>query len=226
MRKLLLAAGLAALATGSALAADPILPPVVVETPAPPADWTGFYIGIIGGGAMETKRQTNLTTLATTGDFSGSGWLAGVTAGADVQLGANGRFVLGVLGDVSWSNISATTTNNCAVGCANTVNWLATGQVRAGLTVAERGLIYIMGGVAAAGVSSRSGASTGTSSPVGYALGVGGEVMVTERLSVKGEFVHTGFGANPAYTVAAGTQQVNNDFINLEIVRVGLNLRF
>src|SRR5882724_752060 len=106
-------AGLLALtfAVGSATAAD--LPPRYQPyAPAPvysPAfSWTGFYLGINGGGAWGRSQWDGLDK------FDISGGLIGGTIGYNWQIN---QFVLGVEGDVDWSGIRGQTTFACPPGC-------------------------------------------------------------------------------------------------------------
>src|SRR5258708_39846246 len=92
--------GLAAL-TGTAAAAD--LPrqapqpyykaPVV----APVFSWTGFYIGINGGGGLGRSPWDR------TGRFNTSGGLVGGTVGYNYPVGPG---AVGIAGDIDWANIT------------------------------------------------------------------------------------------------------------------------
>jgi outer membrane immunogenic protein len=77
--------GIAALTavTGTAAAAD-LGRPALGYYPPPPAPvyapfWTGFYIGVNGGGGFGTSNWDS------TGGRDVSGWLAGATAGYNYQ---------------------------------------------------------------------------------------------------------------------------------------------
>src|SRR5262249_60049292 len=129
----MLCAGALALAAASATAADiPPAPPIVkapVVTPLTAYDWTGFYIGINGGGAWGQSSFDGPT--GTGGNFNTSGWVAGGTAGYNLQYG---RGVFGLEGDVDWSNISGSAP--CVGGaaiCQMTNDWLRSARGRAGL---------------------------------------------------------------------------------------------
>src|SRR5579872_2576180 len=153
MKRLLIVATLALSAGGQALAADlpaprPVPPPAYVPV-APLFSWTGFYIGINGGGAFGTSSWSDPNDVPT-GNFSTSGALVGGTLGGNYQLGS---FVLGVEGDGDWSNVRGTTFNtSCAVvGCTTKSDWLATVRGRAGWAW-DRVLFYGTGGAAFANV--------------------------------------------------------------------------
>jgi outer membrane immunogenic protein len=156
MKRLAIAAAFALAAGGQALAAEmpmpyPVPPPAYFP-PVPFYNWTGFYIGINGGGAFGTSNWTDPID-GPTGNFNTSGYLIGGTVGANYQIGS---WVLGVEGDGDWTNLSGTTFNaSCAgFGCTTQSNWLATIRGRAGWAW-DRVLFYGTAGGALACASSR-----------------------------------------------------------------------
>src|SRR5580658_9533993 len=105
MKRLLIAGvGLIAL-VGAALGADlPPAPTPYYKAPAfapPPYSWTGFYIGINGGGALGRSNWD------TAGGFNVDGGVVGGTIGYNYQIG---RAVLGVEGDLDWSGLRGSIT--------------------------------------------------------------------------------------------------------------------
>src|SRR5664280_774229 len=119
MNRLILA-GLGALAVvttmGSANAAD--MPRRHTEMPVkaplyePPFSWTGFYIGINGGGAWGRSDWSN--TLGTN-TIDTSGAVVGGTIGYNYQMG---QTVFGLEGDGDWSNLRGSTTGGACTSCA------------------------------------------------------------------------------------------------------------
>jgi len=76
---------------------------------APPFSWTGFYVGINGGGGFGSSNWDS------TGSRNVSGGLVGGTVGYNYQFG---QAVEGIEGDVDWSGINGSTSNNvCPFGC-------------------------------------------------------------------------------------------------------------
>ena len=65
-------------------------------------NWTGFYVGVNGGGGWGHSRHDFRGGGDTTGDYRISGGTAGGTLGANLQVGG---LLLGVEGDINWSNI-------------------------------------------------------------------------------------------------------------------------
>ena len=120
MKRLCLAViGLVAL-TGAAAAADLARPPPVPYYPkaavfAPPYSWTGFYVGINGGGAFGSSSWDS------TGSRNISGGLVGGTVGYNYQFG---QVVAGVEGDIDWADINGSTNNACPAGCKTSDTWL------------------------------------------------------------------------------------------------------
>src|SRR5205085_12245206 len=112
-----------ALATGGpASAADMPVRVPAYKAPAPVAtfSWTGFYLGIHGGGDWFNKDWfTPLTPIntagggcfgcpASAGGHTSSSWLLGGQAGFNYQVG---RLVLGVEAQASWTKLEGSNVN-------------------------------------------------------------------------------------------------------------------
>ena len=101
-------------------------PPVVA---APAYNWSGFYVGLNGGGGWGTSNWDSA------GSLNLSGAVAGGTAGLNWQMG---HAVLGLEGDIDWSNLKGSTTSAlCLGGCTTNNDWLST--VRGRVVSAEEG---------------------------------------------------------------------------------------
>src|SRR3979411_1458913 len=97
MKKILLGSvGFAVMLVAPAMAAD--MPVKALRGPPPPVlySWTGFYIGVNGGGACGRSRADS-SVPSTTGCFNIAGGLGGGTVGANWQTGA---IVLGIEADL------------------------------------------------------------------------------------------------------------------------------
>jgi opacity protein-like surface antigen len=123
------------LALSSAFAADS----------SPPYNWTGFYVGINGGGGWGDSRHDFEAAGTTTGDYRISGATAGGTLGANLQAGG---LLLGVEGDMNWSDIGGSDScPNPNFTCRTRNKWFATARGRVGDAL-DRFLPYITAGAA------------------------------------------------------------------------------
>jgi outer membrane immunogenic protein len=222
MKRILLAgAGVLAMAS-LANAAD--LPRQMYSKAPPPMaapyyNWTGFYIGINGGGAWGTS------TWDSTAGFDVSGGMIGGTIGYNWQTGP---WVLGVEGDLDWASVKGST---AVVGCVtancSTENtWLGTVRGRVGYAF-DRFMPYITGGVAFGGVdASQAPFPGGSSTQVGWAVGAGLEFAVINNLTAKIEYLHYDLGSFTC-GLNCGNGVINDEVsFNANVVRGGLNLRF
>ena len=215
-------AGIVLLATGavagSATAADLgrqyQQPYVKAPIYNPMFTWTGFYLGVNGGGGWGQSSWDR------TGNFNLSGGVIGGTAGFNWQTG---QVVLGIEGDIDWSGVTGTTATLCPAGCVTRNDWLGTARGRVGYAF-DRFLPYVTGGLAVGDVK---GAITsppvtilsGTNAQAGWALGAGIEYAFTPSLSAKAEYLYVDLGSSTP---------VPGDSVELKshVVRGGLNWRF
>jgi outer membrane immunogenic protein len=224
MKKILLASvGLIAFGIASASAADlprrqamPAQAPVYL-TPA--YNWTGFYVGINGGGGWGKSDWNNTFGTA---DAKLSGGLAGGTLGANYQIN---QLVLGVEGDVDWSNIKGGTSNGiCGGTTCNTRNsWLATARGRIGYA-ADRWMPYVTGGAAFGDIKADAGFGSETKTRTGWTVGGGLEAAIAGPWTAKVEYLYVDLGKGDCGTGVCGTP-TNVDF-KAHVVRAGLNYRF
>jgi outer membrane immunogenic protein len=230
MKRILMAAAFALAAGGPALAADLPMPapvPPHAYVPAVPYyNWTGFYIGINGGGAFGNTSWTDPND-PPTGNFNVSGYLIGGTVGGNYQIGS---FVLGVEGDGDWANINGTTFNtSCfAVGCETKSNWLATVRGRAGWAW-DRVLFYGTGGAAFANVQGSAGVLPFSSSTqTGWTAGAGVEYAFAPNWTAKVEYLFVDLGnASCGFGNCGATGGVNTNIsLNENIIRGGINFKF
>jgi outer membrane immunogenic protein len=225
MKRLFLA-GVAALATvttiGAANAADiarrqemPMRAPAYYA----PYNWTGFYVGINGGGGWGRSEWTN--SAGSTGGFDVSGGLVGGTLGYNWQMG---QWVFGLEGDIDWSDIRGSTSSGICAGtsCETRNNWLGTARVRIGYAF-DRFLPYITGGLAVGDVKA-SAASLGSSTDTntGWTLGGGIEAAIAGQWTAKVEYLYVDLGNANCSGCGLST---NVDF-HTNIVRGGINYRF
>jgi len=221
MKRILLAgASLFALAglTGAATAADlgrPITkaPPPVV---APIYNWTGLYIGINGGGGWGNSSWSS----SHPGDFDVSGGLIGGTIGYNWQ---SGPWVLGLEGDIDWSNIKGSALDLWGAPIETKNEWLATLRGRVGYAF-DRFLPYVTGGAAFGDVKGTSVVTSKTDTRAGWTVGGGVEFALMPNLSAKIEYLYVDLGDFDC-SVCSGVSPDDVKFTT-NIVRGGLNYRF
>lgn len=198
--------------------------------------WSGFYAGLNAGYGWGDNSYT-YTSLPETTDFGTDGVLVGGTVGINWQ---HGRIVVGLEGDLSYSDISGykntsagpVSTTPCLLpgateGCSAEVNWLGTLRVRAGLATGKF-MPFVTGGLAVGSVEgfADSGACGGpvceySDTRFGWTIGGGVEVAIREGWTAKFEYLYVDLG-EPKFTAAT----VQTDRIDFNVIRTGLNYRF
>src|SRR5713101_543247 len=179
----------AILAWSSATAADlsPRYQQPIVRAPVyvPYYNWTGFYLGINGGGGWGRSQWDGVDR------FDVSGGLIGGTIGYNWQFS---QLVIGAEGDIDWSGIRGTTTVFCPPGCTTRNNWLATVRGRVGYAF-DRFLPYLTGGLAVGDINtSLLGFPGGSVSNAGWTIGGGLEFGIVSNVSVKAEYLFVDLG--------------------------------
>jgi outer membrane immunogenic protein len=215
-----------------------------------PSNWTSVYLGINGGYSRGTSDQTDWFGI-TTGHYSENGGLAGVTYGANWQVGRSG--VLGFEGDFDYAHIDGTFNNAviCSITggttCFTDLKSFSTDRVRVGVDL-DGWLPYVTGGVGFGQVNagqtpcgptmfaaslSLPTFSCGERWRAGWVAGAGVEKMIAPHWSAKIEYLHYDFGDT---TSSANAAQYNpatigggnwvNVLVRGDMVRVGLNYHF
>ncbi len=216
MRKVLLAGvGILALGVASASAADLPRRPMPAKAPlyVPPAwTWTGFYIGVNGGGGWG---RSDFSAPFATGSFDTSGWLVGGTLGYNYQMG---QAVLGIEGDIDYSDIRGSAP--CAgTTCETRNNWLGTVRGRLGYSFGQF-MPYVTGGLAVGDIkSSIAGIGSATETKAGWTVGGGVEAHISGPWTAKLEYLYVDLGRG-------GTVLGSDSRFTTNIVRAGLNYKF
>jgi outer membrane immunogenic protein len=216
MKKVLLAGvGILALGIAAASAADLPRRPMPAKAPlyVPPAwTWTGFYLGINGGGGWG---RSDFSAPFSTGTFDTSGWLAGGTAGYNYQIG---QTVLGIEGDIDWSDIRGSAP--CALTTCETRNdWLGTVRGRLGYSFGNF-MPYVTGGLAVGDIkSSVAGVGDATETKAGWTVGGGLEAHISGPWTAKLEYLYVDLGRG-------GSVLGSDSRFTTNIVRAGLNYKF
>ena len=225
MRRALAAIGIAALTMTSALAADfpsRPLPRPRAPTYVPFFTWNGFYLGFNAGYGFGTSSWKDTVLGVSTGNINTSGALLGGTVGYNYQTGG---VVMGLEGDIAWSNIKGSTINNCVTTCQTSLSWLGTGRVRLGYAF-DRFLPYVTGGAAFGDVKgSVAGFGSFSNTQVGWAGGAGLEYAFVDHWSAKVEYLYADLGNSNCSTTCSGGNPFTVSF-KTSIIRGGVNYKF
>lgn len=144
---------------------EPMVAPAPMVVAAPNADWSGLYVGgQLGYGDVGSS----------SGTLDGSGFTTGLIAGYRVDMG---QFVAGVEGNYDWTDIDLG-------GGAATLDNVARLKLIGGY---DMGPALLYGTVAAV----RAETSVGNDS--GYALGVGMDYALTDRMTLGAELMEHRF---------------------------------
>lgn len=231
----LIALGMAVPAAAADLAARPYTkaPP----PPPPPPTWTGFYVGIQGGGGWGRSKETfflfpNVPGFAGTQNYDTSGGFVGGVAGYNWQFG---NYVIGVEGDFHWADIKGRSdVINTALGFGDTYFTKLRGfgdiKGRAGYAVGPA-LFFISGGAAVGDLQHRYDAGLNPPDFVqndwrwGWTVGAGAEYMFTPNWSVKVEYNYLDFGKSTIqYTPILDNRSEWKDTIHT--VKAGFSYHF
>ena len=190
--------------------------------PAPLFTWSGFYAGVNG--------QLGL------GSFSGGGsqvfgspvgGLGGATVGYNYQ---SGQLLVGAEADIGFGSINGNGNFGSLTASSGTINGLGTIRGRLGY-VYDRALLYVTGGYAGTVLNGKISDFGGSPNLVldqshylnGFAVGLGVEYALTTKISVKGEYLFTGFNQQGYF---GNTRDAISSGANISLIRAGLNYHF
>jgi outer membrane immunogenic protein len=179
---------------------------------AVPYTWTGFYVGINGGGGFG---RSDVAAPFSTGTFNTSGGVVGGTLGYNYQMG---QAVFGLEADGDWTHLNGSAA--CALTTCQTSNdWLATARGRLGYAV-DRFLPYVTGGAAFGDIKTNvTGVGNATSTKAGWTLGGGVEAAIAGPWSAKLEYLYVDLGRGGSVLGADSAFHTN-------LVRAGVNYKF
>lgn len=226
MKRVFLASVAMVALVGSAAAADlprryePIVPKAPIMSPI--YNWTGFYLGVNGGGAWGRSEWNGVPD-----KFDVSGGMIGGTIGYNWQTSA---WVFGLEGDADWADISGSTTVLGCVGlpCRTRSDFLATVRGRLGYAF-DRFLPYITGGLAVGNIKATyPGFPTVDDTKAGWTVGGGVEFAFTGNWTAKVEYLHVDLGDTTCgLGTACSFPGVGNQVsLTEEVIRGGINYRF
>ncbi len=188
--------------------------------PVPTFAWTGFYAG--GNGQLGVGNYTSAARSFGT-PFGG---LGGATVGYNYQ---QGKLLVGAEGDIAFGSVSGSN-GGYNTSTAAATHGLGTARVRVGY-VWDRALFYVTGGYAGAQLNGKLNDFNGSPNLQleqshylnGFAVGLGVEYALTTKVSVKGEYLFTGFGSSNYF---GGTRDAMGLGENVNLLRAGVNYHF
>jgi outer membrane immunogenic protein len=212
---------------GGASAADLVL----ADTPMVPLvasvhDWSGFYAGVVAGYGTGVVDYSDIG-LMPSADPTVSGGLIGGTFGYNAQFDT---FVVGLEGDLAWSNLNGSLTSGGPISFGSTVDWIGTIRGRAGVAF-DSVLLYATAGLATGGLTTTLSGAPGftphTDTHVGYTVGAGVEAALLENVTVKAEYAYTDLGSR---TIPTGSlfalSTANTVQASFHAVKFGANFHF
>lgn len=240
MKKLILAIVSSAAFAGAASAADLAARPYTKAPPAVAAvmTWTGFYVGVQGGGAWGSSDEVffgapNNPTFLGTQKYDTSGGFAGGVAGFNWQSGA---FVLGIEADYHWADISGRS-SVINVGPANDTYFThlrSFGDIKGRLGYAAGPTLWFVSGGAAVGdiqhryddpvVPSNTFITNDTR--WGYTVGAGVEYKFAPSWSAKLEYNYIDLGKSTINYTAPPTLNRSEWDDTFHTVKAGVNYHF
>lgn len=152
-------------------------------------NWNGPEIGLIAGYGWGNASAPGTK-------FGADGWAGGAYAGYNFQVAP--QFVLGVEGDITAADMEGSVSG---LGVKNT--WNSTLRGRAGWAY-NQFLLYGTGGLALGGVKVSTPGSSQTKTQVGWTIGAGGEMMLTNSVTARLEYRYTDLGSSGFANVGGG----------------------
>lgn len=218
----LAAAAIAGFATGAVAADLPSRSSAPYYAAPPIFTWTGFYIGAnggfgvghgSGGGGPDFNTQT--------------GGLVGVTAGYNYQ---SGQLVAGVEADLDFAGLGGSGAPRPGAFTSGTVTGVGTLRGRLGYAM-DRALVYVTGGYT--GANMRGSLVDNAVSPNlyfnqsnylnGFVIGLGLEYAMTPNISVKAEYLYSGYGSTNYF---GGTPDAISAGTRFSTLKGGVNYHF
>jgi outer membrane immunogenic protein len=176
--------------------------------------WTGFYIGVAGGGAWA---NTSFDPINAPLNAKPSGGIFGGYAGYNWQFGS---WVTGVEGDFSGADIKAT-----QLGIGEKTNELGSVRGRLGYTVTPSLLAYGTAGFGWGHSTIDAGAPFGSLShdQTGWVAGGGLEYMFFGNWIARAEYLHYDFGSKTFNFPVVFPPSMSE---RVDIVRGGVSYKF
>jgi outer membrane immunogenic protein len=251
MKRLFVASALLLAAAGHSAAADLIGGGVAPEAPvASYYDWSGAYVGAFGGWAHARTKATDIegeeygdNTPGAAMSMSDDGFIGGVTAGYNFQSGA---WVFGPEVELGWAGVKKThiDPNDENGGLFTQYGLYGAAAGRVGYAI-DRTLFYGKGGLAFAQIKSAGGefdgvgdeddngywgfdgseAAFGKKTRLGWTIGAGVEHALSEKWTVKAEYLFADFGSKTYQNLEDDTSPFRFKD-QLHSIKFGVNYRF
>jgi outer membrane immunogenic protein len=222
-----------------ALLPNPSPAPNSASAPASegPYNWEGLYITRTGtlSTALGQTTESPLNGVAGASSASAGSSTGGIDSGAFSANWQSGSTVVGLEGDMEWTNQWTGAFSACGVGCSLNdrvrVPWVATLRARAG-TAFDRLFVYGTGGLATVGTSDNLNAggygtmpnvtnfSTGN---LDWTIGAGMEMALDKNVSAKLEYLYMPGSSSPSEP--GSLFDSSGDPVKNNIVRGGINYR-
>lgn len=197
--------------SGPAFAADltnlePLPTPIVTQA-TPANNWSGFYLGVLGGYGWGTADTDAV------GDVDVNGFDIGAYGGGNWQWG---NFVIGGEGDILWPF------RDDSEGGVHVDQGL-NGSLRARAGIAlDRFLVYGTGGLALTNLELRAGGDGDDQTLWGWTAGAGVEGMLTDNITARIEYRYTDYQDE---TFNTGAGPIESDF-STHTIRGGVGVKF
>lgn len=166
------------------------------------SNWAGFYAGAHLGYGNGRSRSAEF-----------DGFIGGIHAGYNVQ---SGSIVMGGVLDLGYSGVDYR-----AFTETFRQKWQASARARLGYSF-DRFLPFVTAGLAYTTAAMKAGGAKASNGHVGYVIGIGGEMMITDRISANLQYLHYRFSAE-SYSVLPAARSAN--IISNEI-RAGISYKF
>lgn len=227
LKKIIGASVFAIMVSSTAHAADAI----ASQEPAPMASvfsWGGAYLGGEIGWGWANSKVSERNTDGLSESFKSNGFLGGVYAGYNFDIGDN--VILGVEGNFDYSDLKKSngyygSSNTLAYTTKSELEWSGALRARAGYAM-DRFMPYIAGGLAFGDIKTNYADSarefSNSQTKTGWTIGAGVDYAATDNVILRLEYRYTDFGNN---NFDFGDTAMRNS-VKTNDVRVGVAYKF
>lgn len=217
------------------VAAAALTATMALSAPASAQIQSGFYFGgHLGGGEADFDGILDQSGLLDFGSLDIDGFAGGIHFGYnhifDSSVGGLGNLLLGVEGDITFTNWSDTAnvgTGLTTQGIRGVVDSIGSIRARLGITH-DAWLLYFTGGIAFVDAHAKahySGTVDKVSlNDVGGVIGAGLEFALTEMISLRFEGLYYFFNEDETFTNPPGSVFSNAELDDIYVIRGGLSI--